>query len=108
QEIEQIILPQAIRKKLRFYIHIDSNCSQLFIGARDQLKQIIINLAGNAVKFTEQGHVILSVRVVSQTAYKQQLIFEVEDTGIGIPAEIQHEIFKPFIQADLSITRKYG
>jgi len=107
-EVHQIIMPLAVNKKLEFYVHIDVNCAHGVVGAYDQIKQILINLAGNAVKFTETGFVKLSVYVNSQSEKCQCLIFEVEDTGIGISVESQKTIFKPFTQADSSITRKYG
>ncbi len=73
-----------------------------------RLRQIIVNLVGNAIKFTHSGGVTLSVHVESQEAEHVTLRFSVKDTGIGIPPEKQNEIFSSFTQADNSMTRKYG
>ena len=70
-----------------------------------RVKQVLINLIGNAIKFTERGHINLKV---SYSKLNEQMIFEVEDTGIGMTEEQQSKIFQPFIQADSSTTRKYG
>jgi CheY-like chemotaxis protein len=72
------------------------------------LRQIIINLAGNAIKFTESGGVTVSVEIESAEADRLRLHFVVRDTGIGIAPETQRVIFEPFSQADGSTTRKYG
>ena len=70
--------------------------------------QILFNLIGNAIKFTEQGEVLLRARVLAENAETMQVRFEVIDTGIGIDAEAQGRLFQPFEQADNSMTRKYG
>ena len=73
-----------------------------------RLGQILTNLVGNAIKFTEQGEITLSARQVDETPEAVQVRFEVADTGIGIDAEAQARLFHPFEQADNSMTRKYG
>jgi len=78
------------------------------VGDPGRLRQIITNLVGNAIKFTELGEVAMTVEVESQTDSEAVLIFSVSDTGIGIPKEKHQSIFEPFIQADGSTTRKYG
>jgi PAS domain S-box-containing protein len=72
-----------------------------------RLRQILVNLIGNAIKFTERGHVWVSLRSGQQQG-RQQLVFEVSDTGIGIPADRICQLFKPFSQVDASATRRYG
>ncbi len=77
-------------------------------GDPRRLKQILINLIGNAVKFTEYGKVTLQVGTVSDDGEKTQIIFTVRDTGIGIADDVKENLFQPFTQADSSTTRKYG
>ncbi len=107
-DVRQLLLPEVQKKGISFYLFIDPTCERYVTGAVGQLKQILINLVTNAVKFTEKGHVRLSVTTGKTTKLEQELIFEIIDTGIGIAEESQQEVFKPFVQADTSITKKYG
>jgi CheY-like chemotaxis protein len=77
-------------------------------GDPGRLRQVIGNLVGNALKFTERGQVAVDLRVERQHESSVSLRFEVRDTGIGIPLEVQAGLFEPFTQADSSVTRKYG
>ena len=77
-------------------------------GDPGRLRQILINLIGNAVKFTRQGEIVVGVRRLSETAGEVDLLFSVRDTGIGIPLARQKHVFAPFVQADSSSTRTFG
>ena len=77
-------------------------------GDPTRLRQILTNLVGNAIKFTERGEVVVRVKTEKETADQVLLHFAISDTGVGIPPEKQHAIFHPFTQADSSTTRKFG
>jgi PAS domain S-box-containing protein len=95
-------------KALELAYDIHPDVPTALSGDPHRLQQIVTNLLGNAIKFTEQGEVILKVEVETRTEQKVTLRFSVTDTGIGVPPEQQAAIFKPFTQADGSTTRKYG
>ncbi len=102
----------AHKKGLELAFDVAPDVPERLVGDPDRLRQILVNLAGNAVKFTERGEVVVRVerdgRNPPGTAGKVRLHFAITDTGVGIPAEKQQLIFEPFTQADGSITRKYG
>ena len=98
----------AQEKGLDLVLQVDSQVVDLVAGDPVRLRQIIVNLVGNAIKFTSTGGVTLSVQEESQDAEHITVRFSVTDTGIGIPPDKQKEIFSSFTQADNSITRKYG
>ncbi len=95
-------------KELELAAHIPPNVPDALIGDPMRLRQIIVNIIGNAIKFTEHGEVVVRATVEEQTAETLLLHFSVTDTGIGIPVEKQRTIFESFTQADGSTTRKYG
>ena len=99
---------RAQQKGLDLNLHVDPQVVDLVAGDPVRLRQIIVNLVGNAIKFTSSGGVTLSVQRESQDDEHVTMRFTVKDTGIGIPPERQKEIFSAFTQADNSTTRKYG
>jgi two-component system sensor histidine kinase/response regulator len=99
---------RAHQKGLELAFEIQPDVPDALVGDPGRLRQIVINLVGNAIKFTEQGEVVLHVETASKTQDDIHLHFIVADTGIGIPAEKQTSIFGAFNQADGSMTRKYG
>lgn len=103
----QMLENQASKKGLILAAHIAPQTQFLLRGDARHLRQVLINLIGNAIKFTEYGRVDVYVRPIGQ-ANPQRLRIEVVDTGIGVPAAVQERIFERFSQADSSITRKYG
>ena len=100
---------KATEKGLRLATHLPAELARAsFKGDPLRLGQILLNLVGNAIKFTQQGGVTLSARVVGETPEVLQVRFQVSDTGIGIEPEAQARLFQSFEQADNSMTRKYG
>jgi len=104
----KIILPQARYKGLDVRTEVSAEATAWFNGDSYHLRQVLLNLLANAVKFTEKGHITLRVRALGSNAGVSIVRFEIEDTGIGIAHEKQAMIFEPFTQADDSITRVYG
>jgi signal transduction histidine kinase/ActR/RegA family two-component response regulator len=98
----------AERKGLRLVVDVDPQVPASLIGDAGRLRQVLVNLLGNAVKFTEQGDVQLSVDTAGRSGDRVALRLGVRDTGIGIAADKQDRIFGAFIQADGSTTRKFG
>jgi signal transduction histidine kinase len=107
-QIMKTLATRAQQKGLDLNLRIDPQACDLIRGDPTRLCQIIVNLVGNSIKFTNSGEVSLFVQSESQDQARTTLRFTVRDTGIGIPPERQKEIFSPFTQADNSITRKYG
>ncbi len=105
--IESMMAPKAVDKGIEFKIVEDNGLPAHLHTDPTRLEQCLINLVNNAVKFTEQGHVYLKVSL-EPVDDKPFIRFDVEDTGIGIPADKQDAIFESFSQADESTTRKYG
>jgi len=99
---------QAHNKGLELAYFIPHDIPERLIGDPGRLRQILVNLVSNAIKFTEKGEVVLSVKEVSQTKDETTLHFAVTDTGTGIPKAKQQLIFDAFIQADGSMARKHG
>ncbi len=109
--LEQTIRGLALRahqKNIELVSDIQAGVATRVVGDPNRLRQILVNLVGNAIKFTGQGEVLLGVSASSENAGQQELHFLVADTGIGIPADKLHSIFDAFTQADGSMTRKYG
>ena len=104
----RLMTVRASQKGLEIAWEMTPAVPERVVGDVGRLRQVIVNLLGNAIKFTEQGEVVLSVGVDSQEDLSTLLHFKVRDTGIGIAPEKQKEIFEAFTQADSSTTRKYG
>jgi len=105
--IESLMRPKAVEKGLDFRVRESAGLPSEIRTDPVRLRQCLINLVGNAIKFTERGHVFVNVSV-HEEAGELDIHFDVEDTGIGIPADKQEDIFEQFTQADGSHTRKYG
>ncbi len=103
-----IINIKAEEKKLELIIDLDPAIPQMLIGDPLRITQVLTNLAGNSVKFTEQGEITISAQQTHKDGIVSEILFSVKDTGIGISDLEQKKLFKPFTQADGSTTRKYG
>jgi PAS domain S-box-containing protein len=108
EETLKVLRVRAEQKGIELACRFAPAVPDALVGDAERLKRIIVNLAGNAIKFTDKGDVVLSVEVESQSRQGVTLHFSVADTGIGIPPEKQRRIFEAFSQADSSTTRKYG
>jgi signal transduction histidine kinase len=103
-----LLAPRAVEKKLALDCSVSSGVSPHVIGDPSRLRQILLNLVGNAVKFTEKGHVTLEVVQTGATGDAVDLRFSVRDTGIGLSEGSQKKLFESFTQADASMSRKFG
>lgn len=99
---------QAHAKNLKLILHIDEQVPQFILADSIRLKQILVNLIGNAVKFTNEGCIQLDISEVKTSGGMSTLYFSVKDTGIGIQKQNQEKIFDSFMQAEASTTRKFG
>jgi two-component system sensor histidine kinase/response regulator len=99
---------RAHEKKIELALHVMPDVPRKLLGDQLRLRQVLINLAGNAIKFTERGEVVVTVENDRDRSVAGMLRFSVRDTGIGIPAEKLDTIFESFTQADSSTTRTYG
>jgi two-component system, sensor histidine kinase len=108
QEVVMLISWQAAQKGLELRSEIDPNVPEYIFGDPLRLRQVLLNLIGNAVKFTERGCIVLTGAAHMTRSGGTELQLEVRDTGIGIPLEKQGAIFEAFSQADGSMTRRFG
>jgi signal transduction histidine kinase/CheY-like chemotaxis protein len=102
------LAPRAHNKGLELLLHIRPEVPDMLIGDPHRLRQIVVNLVGNALKFTERGEVVVRVENSRWVEGTAELAFAIADTGIGIPADRRESIFQAFSQADYSTTRRFG
>ncbi len=108
-DVARLLLPRTQEKNVELVVHYEQSCPHQVVGDAGRVRQILLNLAGNAIKFTQQGHVLLEVLCEEVTAdHRVTLRIAVQDTGIGISEESCKRLFQSFSQADSSTTRKYG
>ena len=108
ESIIELFAEKARSKGIELVLDYAGDLSTAVTGDPNRLRQVLTNLIGNAMKFTDAGEVVLRVTRQAESAEEILFRFEVRDTGIGIPTGLQAALFKPFIQADASTTRKYG
>ena len=106
--VESTMRTKAEHKGLAFEVLFAPDLPQWLNGDPSRIRQILLNLVSNALKFTEQGSIRITVSHRALSEARQQLLFEVIDSGIGIASDVQQRLFNPFVQADTSISRKYG
>lgn len=104
----ELLAERARKKKLNFMTFVDPEIPKILRGDAGHIRQILLNLAANSIKFTDKGEVVISVVADEITDRKILLRFSITDTGIGIDKTTLQKLFSPFTQADGSITRKYG
>ncbi|HEY0864750.1 MAG TPA: CHASE domain-containing protein [Lacunisphaera sp.] len=103
-----LMAPRAAEKHIDLLYEVADGTPTNLLGDPSRLRQVLVNLLGNALKFTEQGEVLLTVRALATEGEAVELIFSVKDTGIGIPAEAIGRLFQSFSQVDASTTRRFG
>ncbi|MGH8220003.1 MAG: response regulator [Steroidobacteraceae bacterium] len=108
EDVGTMMAVQAAAKNLELIVNVDPAIPELVLGDPHRLRQILTNLAGNAVKFTQRGEIVLEALVVAQQAGRVLVHFEVRDSGAGMTGEAMTRLFQPFVQADASTTRHYG
>jgi PAS domain S-box-containing protein len=108
ESVIESFFTRASAKRLKLRSFITPGVTRLLRGDAHRIRQVLLNLVGNAVKFTDRGEVVLTIMQPTQTEHGVTIRFLVTDTGIGIPAAVQRRLFTPFTQADGTTTRKYG
>ncbi|MGB6452477.1 MAG: PAS domain-containing protein [Steroidobacteraceae bacterium] len=108
EDVGTMLAVQAAAKNLELIVNVDPSIPDLVLGDPHRLRQILTNLTGNAVKFTQQGEIVMEAAVVAAEAGRVLLRFEVRDSGAGMSPEVLGRLFQPFVQADASTTRHYG
>ncbi|GIP45763.1 hypothetical protein J45TS6_42220 [Paenibacillus sp. J45TS6] len=108
-EVHDLFIASAEEKGIRLIQNYDENIPETFLGDETKIKQILINLISNGIKFTNDGEVVIQIEQMNtHLANRKLLVFQIQDTGIGIPLHKQNELFQSFSQLDTSINRKYG
>ncbi|HYC04676.1 MAG TPA: ATP-binding protein [Azospirillaceae bacterium] len=106
--VAETLAPNARKKGLDFHVHVDPSIPAALLGDPTRLRQVLFNLAGNAIKFTERGRVSVVVSGAGRGTAGRRLRIEVRDTGIGIPEDMRGRLFQPFTQAERSTSRRFG
>ena len=107
-ETIELLAPRADEKALELNLRIAPDVPGHLIGDPGRIRQVLTNLIGNAIKFTEQGYILVDVELLDEDGDDRIVRFSVEDTGVGVPAEKVEALFDKFTQADTSTTRRYG
>lgn len=108
ERLRLVLEPAAVKKNLAFVVDLDPRIKDRVQGDSHYLGKVLINLAGNAIKFTDHGRVNIAVTLLEEKEDRYRIRFSIQDTGIGIPKELHGRIFEPFFQANTGTARKYG
>jgi len=108
EEISDMFREKSAQKRVELIIGVDPDVPTGLIGDPNRIRQVLVNLTGNAIKFTHEGEILVRVVKIFERNQQTRLLFSVKDTGIGIPLDAQETLFDPFVQADGSTTRQYG
>ena len=108
ESVLNVLSMKADEKGLELVLDLPRQWPAALVGDPSRLGQVLLNLGSNAVKFSDRGEVVLSVRMLEKDDTSARLLFEVRDTGIGMSAELQQRLFRSFTQADVSTSRRYG
>ena len=108
REVMELLASSARRRSLDLYVDYSEDQPFAFVGDVGRFRQILLNLVGNAIKFTETGHVIVAFEALEQNDQEARIRLSVKDTGVGVSPEAQSRLFESFTQADASTTRKFG
>lgn len=108
EETLDLLSPQAEEKGIELVLRVQPGMCRRLMGDPDRIRQVVLNLLGNALKFTERGHVLVSVECLRESGDVREVQVNIEDTGIGISDDKQARLFERFSQADSGITRRYG
>ena len=108
ESVIDLLGARASDRCVEVLLRVERSLMGMFVGPPMRIRQILLNLVGNAVKFTEHGHVLVRLSMKSQDSSRCVIRFEVEDSGIGIPRDVLPTLFQKFTQADASAARKYG
>jgi len=108
EDVGTMMAVQAAAKDLEFIVNVDPATPECVLADPHRLRQILTNLAGNAIKFTQAGEVVIEVHNLGTRSDRVLLHFEVRDTGLGMTPEVVGKLFQPFVQADASTTRHFG
>ena len=107
-DVTHLLAGKAAEKQLELILHYAKDCPCFVVGDAGRIRQILLNLAGNAIKFTDHGHVLIEVSCSAGSDGAVMVRLAVKDTGIGISPEVQKTLFRSFTQADTSTTRRFG
>jgi signal transduction histidine kinase/CheY-like chemotaxis protein len=108
EEVNEMLAPKAEDRRLDLVLQYTPSIPRYFVGDSGRIRQVLTNLVGNAVKFTHEGQVLVTVECLAQDAYRADMKVSVQDTGVGIPAGKLDVLFEKFSQVDGSTTRRYG